>query len=962
MPGAQLTATRGEEKRTFDGGDAELLRAAVEKGWTIDGHTVVQRGEEYRAVPADKADLLEAAAAKGWSVRGGAADGLLPDIPLAADQAPVTLEAFAPDLAQKQGAIDAAGVQRDLQAQKQREAQQAALEREFGAGLTSIGGLANAAQTAGEGVSRGLSLGFDAPMAAAQSMVADAQDFYRGDQPEGTTVHSTRPVGEDPGSFIRPEVRQGIAQRAVINPGTAFVGDAAGSVLPAIATGGESLTARLAARAPTGILAQKAAGLGVRSAGALGLAGAVLEAPGLAGSLARVAAPAVKLAVEGGSQGLVQGATRAANDLWLSGDATGVWDYVRAGAGGAWGGGLLGTALGGAVGTGLGLRTLGKGGTMQLKGLGLLDDAAKPNVNPPAEPSLQYTPPAEENAVREAVAERLKLTPEQAAKQKNELYPKVRDKVNEFFDLEDRFREELDIAAKKRWVAKNATGPAPVEFGDVRAELGLTTPELEALAQQGAIQLDGKGGTGMVTRLIARLDDLENDLFVKSLKEPLTEGEVHTAIDQAKRYTDEVSKWAAQRNPYLHDLLDPKADQLRTFLVDKKVWPAALADMQEQTNSTWSTSIAARMDSDLSNVAGTLGKKSQWRKYENARKVNDAWLNGHFNGIGASPVEEQTSQAVNRWLNSSSDDALTRARIYGDKESIAAAERLNRLRREIQQDLGTVADINANTGADSAVAALARGQALGVLNQVPGASYVAEAAADRAREWAHKATVKGLEAVDRAAELRALVGKARPSVVGALAGSAEGGAKAAKAVDDYLRVALSGQPSEDEQQMLAVLEGSFGSEMAQAAAADMQRQREFLLQKQQEGADRASMRRYGAAALEPLDALERVSKGISTREDRETLQALNAPLYQRFVDKAVDNLSRKSTTYDDRLRASQALALPLDPSLEPENYAMHQQVAAQQSTMAAQQKAAQGESILTPGNQREPRMGKLLEE
>ena len=65
MPGPKLVARRGDETREFNGADADLLRAAVSKGWSIDGHTVVQRGDEYRAVPNDRDDLLKAASEKG---------------------------------------------------------------------------------------------------------------------------------------------------------------------------------------------------------------------------------------------------------------------------------------------------------------------------------------------------------------------------------------------------------------------------------------------------------------------------------------------------------------------------------------------------------------------------------------------------------------------------------------------------------------------------------------------------------------------------------------------------------------------------------------------------------------------------------------------------------------------------------------------------------------------------------
>lgn len=944
MAGGELTITHPEKGTGTIA--PELLQQAQAKGWSLAGDVPISHPEKGTGVV--DASLLPEALGKGWAVAGGGpredTTVGLPDIPLAADQGPVTLEAFAPDLQQREEQATLVRAQQDIAAQRQREEQQANLEREFGVGFTGQG-LANAVQTAGEGLSRGVSLGFDAPMAYAQAGAAKLAEAVAG--PANPDLPLTF------GAALN-EAQRGIEGHQQANPVTAGVSDAAGAVLPALATGGKTLAMRLAARAPSGVLARKAAGMGVSAAGRLGLTGAALEAPGLAGSLRRIAAPVVRLGVEGGAQGAIQGGARGADDLWMSDDAASVWDIARAGAGEMWDGGLLGTVLGGGVGLGLGLRAArgGAGAAKSMQGLDLTLEAP-PSKAPPAEPGMTYTAPDEAGAVRSVMASKLKLTPEQATEARKVAYPKTRDKWNEFLTLGQRFDNELDIAAKKNFVRANAQGPAPTDFGSVRAELGLDRASLEALAEHGAVKFDGKGGAATVLRLASQLDSLEDDLFLQATRETLTEGDVFIALDQAKRDTQKAIAQANRNNPFLFDTLDPKGIQIRGFLEDDAAWSPALAKMQRETNEGWAKSISARMDSDLGSMAAERGVKSQWNPYDLEEKVSDSWLMSHMNGIGAHPVEEQTAQAVNRWLNATSDDVLTRARAYGGKELNAAAERMNTLRRELQQELGEVAKVNANT-------APAGAPALGVLGQVPGAAYVTEAALDRARQWAHKQTVTGLEAVDRAAELRALVGKARPSVAGAVVRGVQGGEKASKAVEDYLRVALTGEPTKDEQDALAVLERAFGPAMAQAAAADMQRQREFLLNKSQT-TDRLTLRRYADAALRPVEAIKRISEGSAYREDRETLEALNPALLKRFTDTALEKLSSTETTYDDRLRASQALALPLDPSLEPGRYAQHQEMAARQSLMA-KEKQEQGSAVLTPGNRREPRMGKLMEE
>jgi len=790
----------------------------------------------------------------------------------------------------------------------------------------------------------------------------------------------------------------GIAERREANPIFSTVGEIGGNVALGLATGGTSLAARggstglisrLAARTPTGALAKKAAQAGIWAGSKVAVAA---EAPGLKGALARIAAPTAALAVEGGAEGTVSGAVQAANQAWLADDYDSVWDLASAGADGALTGLGIGAALGGAIGLGKGVNAARKGaeaGKEMLTDMRLIPEDTSKLADelpvPPEEPTMRYPEP--ESSTGQSLAQRaLKLTPEQNKKLRDSTYSRVRDKVNRFVRLDDELGETLDISAKRRYAIAQGAEVAPTDFHTIREELGFDSAYFNRLLNDGAIKGDS-ASQRILRRLQKQLEGLEQSQFDASMRgvddveipkwdpdemnvlpgpgsrqrstKPMTEGEVYMATDQMKRFVQRARADANDQNlGLLYDELAPVDETLVDYLQSDVAWSPKLAEINRITNPTWSKAITSKMDGQLSGWTLRKGEKLDANAYEYQRQVNDGWLDGHMARAG-NPQEEQRALAMQRMLGAASDDALTRARVYGDKEMREAADEMVKLRREIESDLGQITQWNAGT---EAVASSPN--ALGVIAQIPGATYAAEALANKARERAYKATVDSIDKIDRASAMRGLFKNAKPNKALTVAEKlAPTAAANAPDVVNYVERMVAWGPEQqgDQDKAMAEIERVYGPEMSAIHAAKIEAHRQFLLShagNPDSPIDRAKLYRYGDAAMRPLKAVDRVAAGLGTPEDRETLQTLYPGLWKRFVDGAIRTMNTRDRDYKDRLKASRAIGIPLDSALEPARLAQLQALAGSNPAETQQQT---GGDLLSPSQRRAPDMAGILE-
>jgi len=968
MPPPKITIKLSDGTSGVIDADPELIRNALaeDKGATF-GNVPIRRGDEVGTV---SGDLLENAVSDGWKVDAGLTEGL-PDIPLAGEQGPVTLESVDQAAYQRseQGLRDAK-FRRGLDAQLEAERQREQLQLNEGAGLTTARGLSNLAQTAGEQLSRGVSVGFDAPMAAVQATTeAMAGPPIDQEGVEMTPHRGVTPGGEQPAVSWADRfdsAMQGIEGRREANPVTGAVSEVAGAVVPALATGGQGVLARLAAQAPTGRLAALATKWGVGAgSGILRAAKVAQQGPGMATGLARLAAPAIALGIEGGVQGGVSSATQAANTLWQSEDDNSVADYLLAMGESGLKGGALGFGLGGLIGLGKGIAGARKGiegSNKTLRGMRLMSEEAPtlPPTMAPADLAEHYPVPEGPGAGTALARKAVKLTPDAAKGLRDKLYNEVQADADEFFQLRGQLDNDLDLKAKKAYVAKHGTTQLSSQYNPatVRETAGLLSPqELDTLIADPAIAQDGKGTAALLRRLQIQLKASVDDLFKISEERPLTEGDLFWTLDQMKRDTDKVVSRTNNGNQHVFEILKPRADALREALMDEEAWTVALPKMQRATNESWARSIAATNDTLVKPILHFEGEQAAWNAFDQPPKVNGEWLYSHMGAAGVHPPEAQMEKAFNRLLNAHADDAITRAQIYGSDEMLKVAKRAVELRGRLQTKLGQAVDINKNVGAGTDVA-----RHLGAAALVPGATYAAEVAGDRMRSALYGGTVKGVEQVQRAAELSRLVLGARPSAALAIGSrAAEPAVKAAanpEEIYQYVQRLVSGDPANED--AFQMLDQAVGPALGAAARAHLERQRDFIMEKVGDPKDpqaRQRMLDYGSAALRPMDALNRIGAGVGTPADRETVQKLYPALWKRFVESALQNMEKKGATYDDKIRASQALGMTLDPSLEPARVEQLQGLV--NSKAGANPSGEAGEPTLSPSARRAPNTARL---
>ena len=96
----------------------------------------------------------------------------------------------------------------------------------------------------------------------------------------------------------------------------------------------------------------------------------------------------------------------------------------------------------------------------------------------------------------------------------------------------------------------------------------------------------------------------------------------------------------------------------------------------------------------------------------------------------------------------------------------------------------------------------------------------------------------------------------------------------------------------------------------------------------------------GTMTIVPELSTDVVKGTWGTKADKETVQELYPALWDRFVRGSLKRLAKSDATYDDKVRASRALGVPLDPSLAPDRYRALQEAAAASMMQAPQTQAA----------------------
>lgn len=808
---------------------------------------------------------------------------------------------------------------------------------------------------------------------------------------------------------------------------------------------------------------------GITAAGTKAAGAASALAPKGMGLIARVARGGVKLAAQGAAEGALYGAAKEVDDAFLRDDYEGIAEKAMAGAEhGAETGAVVNATAGAAI-------NLAAKGIKSLSGawVGKADDAADQAAGGGWLKRVARSVLTTEDGAKQVIGNyreetdrvlgKLKTDLEQAqATGKADHALKVQERGAELEratrDLEDDFgktiqgqkdafqamgqkrhtglvtkintwlrgaeeaRNELDLPAKKEWLYRNATEPAPTSVAHVEQMFNLGAQDLDQLAENSAVKNGGDGALGQVKRLIKRFDGYREQASELEKAGKLNEGRLFILVDQMKRDVQGVVASSVNKREFLHDVLKPTADALEDFLENRgdwKPWSHAVAEMQERTNASWSKGIVSQSDSDLVKAFGELGEHDAFNAYRQPKKVRDSMVKALIDQSGQAEGA-QTRQAFGNMLDAVSTDTAVRSRIYGSPAMAERADEMAKLSREI---LGTIDDAakvqTEHTGRLAALEAEKQTAVDAVRNQYQEALYSLEqqhagamGAAKAGYEQAAGAAEQGFEQAAGNVEKRinkgaglvlstaaGAAGYAAGGPLGAVAAgavapvirgvgaritqrlypaavSAQGAVNAASKLPGIIGNAVKAtrtpavktsvdsalkqldhlqkeqdpntQEGQDHHSSLMQIQDELGPDMAQAIGAKYQAKTAFLLEKagsppldmfgrptRRDPVTALKLSRYVDAAENPVGALQRIGNGQGTSEDQETLQALYPQMYSEFAQKALENID-DSTPYPQRVKASLALGVPADRTMDPSYIAFTQGVVHSQAQQRAQ--------------------------
>jgi hypothetical protein len=859
----------------------------------------------------------------------------------------------------------------DVAKEQAAQAQAAADEAEYG-DKTGI------VQTAGEGIARGFSLGFDTPMALAQSGVE-----YLGNKTFEALNPGRPSVGFDETYGKNVEA---IKKRQEVNRGTAIASEIYGTIVPAIATGGTSLGARAAALAPTAAVSRLGVAAGARTAAALG-AGTV------SGKVAGLLAGA---AVEGA----MWGAAQQVNQAYLEGDYDGVAQHALAGA--ALGAGI-GAAAAGVFGTVAKLGRMIGGMRVRSEAQTLADDLQKiregtPELKPntdltPEVPTVPDRPPVTETPMMQPIqgeeatagkafarGAKAKAAFKQA---QQEATTTIVDLGSENAKLWDEALDWANVHMKPKAALKAlAEGPPPdpeaAKMAVLNQFMELRNNVIQLSAEAETTNMFRAGGARQLKKILQFMDKEEATIF-NGLSEDGMKGLANGLIsmDRTKRFVQRAA--AAAKAGIDGDVTAQKAirdisEGPRAFLEDSNILGEGWSSLQTNTNKAWTAYIPF---ADANESRFVLHENLQTRKstrdlYAMLPDYSDEKVGAFLKNINSAEARQGESVLVNtprlqadlieqlgKYYDVSGNHGEVVQQIRKNADRIA--DQVKRLKdiqnvankyESITEKLDGVPLAKAIFGAASTAVDTVESHT--TLGSASTAAKVIDGAATGFSK-AMTGTQKAASRIGKAANAAQLL---RPTLT----------YEAVKSIlSDAKKVTTPGT-AEHRQMIYYVqnVEEQAGPEVAQAVAAHVMASAQFLASKMPGGgaqdiwgADtqldpltQKKLANYAEVASNPMRAIERLGQNAATPEDLETLKAVWPSLYNNFRKLAVKKLadSENRPSYAQRVRLSMLLGVPLDSSMDPKSFALTSAAQAWGKTPDGQQ--AQG---LAP----KPSMGKI---
>lgn len=824
-------------------------------------------------------------------------------------------------------------------------------------------------------------------IASEQERVAAEAEARSGDAPvqtavEGVAREATLGLSDlalmaagdiaDPGggAGLR-RVRQGLEERRELNPTAAGIGEVAGAILPALATGGTSLAARAAGALPAGLAAR--AGLGIEQAVAGSLAG--LAERGVAGRLAQ---RAVSSAAGGAVEGAVFEGRRVLTESMLGDqELTGEQLAAAMGMGALIGGVGSGLVTGSATLAGAGFRRLNDGARDALGGFWRQAEGTelRPGVVDAVFDSLGRRAgtglPAEEQAfVRGALGatpegRRIRDVIRQGDAPISEAVPRLRRILDEDEEIA-RSVQDFAIGSLKR---------APIE-----RRINDLSPEMAAAARETIGEIDRFAdfigsrpgmfaGAGFAERQLRGLFDEFSFAIEKGIERGGREGaaDVFLALDMAKRRLGRITK-RTTRDRLVHEEFDALYNKLRTHLEAEDLYGDA-AHIQREVNAAWAPFLAnsgqfrgkflakageqegfidlysadpRALESFLRQV-GTEGAaldEEIFRRHIASRQQLSDTIAKHFD------VPEELTQAVTQ--SRRNVDALAKELEHIDAV-VKTSNQFRRLRELVQQRSqlvpggigaaiggGLFGPVGAAAGAALGGAIVRPDQAILTLAQIEAVrgnlrsqmrSQVREAL--RRSLPSREAVRTGVQAAKRVATVQVSLAAFDEKVEQVL-GFTSSPEQATERVSSRTERIAEAAPNVHGHMASAVQRAAaFLRARIPPAAVPAPSIIPNLPRPRPSDTEIAQFMRYVRAVEDPRTVLEDLGDGQLTPEAVEALREVYPRMYGDLVQTVMEQLSetRGTVTYETRIRLGLLLGAPTDPSLDPGFVARMQQSA-----------------------------------
>lgn len=834
-------------------------------------------------------------------------------------------------------------------------AQEAQDEREYGDATGLL-------QTAGEGISRGVTLGFDAPMAYAQSGLE-----YLGNK-AFEALHPGRPAV----SFDQTlqENKADIAKRQEVNKTTAIGGEVFGGLTTALATGGTSTLAKGAAYTPAALLARGSAALAERV---------------VPKALTTFGATIGRMVLSGAAEGAAYGAAHEVNQAYLAGDYEGVTQkaFVGAGVGALVGAGT--SALFGAAGEGLKKLVTPKPQTIAEASL----DSA--NALTPDAPVGAMTP---DEAVLKEVGFKSNgeilgeiqfgQTPEQAglvnklktmskeataAQDFEKLHDATTRKVaangNELARIKDKLDAYLNKSNKtqavKDMLDESGVVWSPQNADEVLTSLSTIKGAMAGFRENGVLLT--KQESNAIKAVMEAVEDVEKHVTGIKGMGPISPtsrvlradndaiAETFMALDTLKTRIGNLARNAGRNSETLtrsEALLQREYMGLRSHLQDPKVWGERVAEMQTITNAAEAEGILKGrvFQNRFVQAEAVQGERSSQFGFDTLNAIDSGKVGSMLRNLGKAEnaeaerdfvvglqrmVDWQKAKAQYYRVPDELRQELARADglVQGLVQDFHTLRGVKAIADEYQASLNHLKDLSllgTNVATLRATATVATSVPRRIAQAFKGSKPAAAPSLVESAVKAQTAVNDAAKAVGRFEKVRKAVGATRkPITYESIKGILENMQKA---------VTPGTQENQDLQSYLLDVEHQAGPEVAQAMAMQLQKQSAFLAEKFGEDGNSGlfddvdardpvtlrRMQRYVEVAQDPIAGIERLAAGKWSSEDVETLQALYPRIYNEFRKKALDELAKlkERPSYAQRVKLSMALDIPVDKTMDPQ--------------------------------------------